>query len=101
MLRVQVDVKNVGKRAGTEIAQLYVNDIYSSVTTPVKELKAFQRVTLEPGEERTIWLEVPYERLALIDRNLESVVEPGKFEVMVGSSSRDGDLLIDVFEAVV
>lgn len=97
-LRVEVTVENTGEREGTEIVQLYVNDVYSSVTTPVKELKAFQRVNLKPGERKTVLLEVPYERLALVNRNLETVVEPGEFEVMVGSSSRDQDLLKDKFE---
>jgi beta-glucosidase len=92
-LQAEVDVTNVGPRAGTEIVQLYVNDVYSSVTTPIKELKAFQRVDLEPGESQTVRLAVAYERLALVNQNLERVVEPGKFEVMVGGSSRDMDLL--------
>ncbi len=99
-LHVAVDVENTGKRAGTEIVQLYVNDVYSSVTTPAKELKAFRRVELEPGEKKTVQLKIPYERLALVNRNLKTVVEPGEFEVMVGSSSRDEDLLKDTFEAL-
>jgi beta-glucosidase len=97
-VRVAVDVENTGEREGTEVVQLYVNDVYSSVTTPVKELKAFQRVDLEPGEKKTVSLEIPYGRLALVNRNLEAVVEPGEFEVMVGSSSRGEDLLKDTFE---
>jgi beta-glucosidase len=91
-LRVEVEVENTGERAGVEVVQLYVNDVYSSATTPVKELKAFQRVELKPGEKQTVRLEVPYERLALVNQELETVVEPGEFEVMVGSSSRDQDL---------
>jgi len=97
-LRVEVDVENTGEREGTAVVQLYVNDVYSSVTTPVKELKAFQRVGLEPGEKKAVLLEVPYERLALVNQNLETVVEPGEFEVMVGSSSRDQDLLKNKFK---
>jgi len=96
-LRVEVDVENTGERAGTEVVQLYVNDVYSSVTTPVKELKGFQRVDLKPGEKKTVRLEVPYEQLALVNQDLETVVEPGEFEVMVGSSSRDQDLLKGTF----
>lgn len=61
--------------------------------TAVKELKAFQRVELQAGETRTVELEVPYQQLALVNESLETVVEPGEFEVMVGSSSRDRDLL--------
>ena len=67
------------------------------MTTPVKELKAFQRVDLTAGEKKTVLLEVPYEQLALVNHNLETVVEPGEFEVMVGSSSRDQDLIKDTF----
>ena len=100
-LRVEVDVENTGKRKGTEVVQLYVNDVYSSVTTPVKELKGFRRVELKPGEKKTVPLEVPYECLALVNRELETVVEPGEFEVMVGGSSRDQDLLKDKFKVIV
>ena len=60
-LKVSVDVRNTGQRAGTEIVQLYINDVYSSVTTPIKELKAFQRVELQAGEDQTVQLEVPYQ----------------------------------------
>jgi beta-glucosidase len=97
-LRVEVTVENTGEREGVEIVQLYVNDVYSSVTAPVKELKGFARVALKPGESKTVLLEVPYERLALVNQSLETVVEPGAFEVMVGGSSRDEDLLKDTFE---
>lgn len=97
-VRAQVDVENAGERAGTETVQLYVNDVYSSVSTPAKELKAFRRVKLQPGETKTVLLTVPCERLALVNADLETVVEPGEFEVMVGSSSRDQDLLKGKFE---
>jgi len=100
-LHIAVDVENVGDRAGVEIVQLYVNDRFSSVTTPLKELKGFARVELAPGERRTIELELRYEQLALVNAELETVVEPGTFEVMVGGSSRDEDLLKDSFEVVV
>jgi beta-glucosidase len=100
-LRVEVDVENTGKREGTEVVQLYVNDVYSSVTTPVKELKGFRRVDLRPGEKKTVPLKVPYERLALVNRELETVVEPGEFEIMVGGSSRGQDLLVNRFEVKV
>jgi beta-glucosidase len=99
-LRVEVDVENMGDWEGTEIVQLYVNDIYSSVTTPIKELKGFRRVTLKPGEKKTVQIELPYERLALVSQNLETVVESGEFEVMVGGSSRYQDLLKDKFEVL-
>jgi beta-glucosidase len=96
-LKVSVDVQNTGDRAGVEIVQLYLNDVYTSVTTPQKELKAFARVELAPGETKTVSLEVPFEQLALVNADLETVVEPGEFEVMVGPSSRNKDLLKDTF----
>ncbi len=97
-LRVDVIVKNTGERAGSDVVQLYINDLYSSVTTPVKELKAFQRVELQPGEQQTVSLEVGYQQLALVNRELETVVEPGEFEVMVGNLSQDEGLLKARFE---
>jgi beta-glucosidase len=99
-LRASVRVKNAGSRAGVEIVQLYVNDCFSSVTTPVKELKAFARVALEPGEEREVRLEVPYDALSLVTPDLKRVVEPGEFEAMVGGSSRDKDLVKTKFAVV-
>ncbi len=99
-LTVSVVLENTGKRKGTEIVQLYVNDVYSSVTTPVKELKGFSRVTLEPGEKKRVELKLPVDSLALIDRQCRRVVEPGEFEVMVGSSSIDRDLLKAVFKVI-
>lgn len=96
-LKVSVEVQNTGDRAGVEIVQLYLNDVYTSVTTPQKELKAFARVDLAPGETKTVSLDVPFEQLALVNADLETVVEPGEFEVMVGPSSRNEDLLKDTF----
>jgi beta-glucosidase len=97
-LRVSVEVKNTGSHTGVEVVQLYIHDVSSSVTTPAKELKAFARFELQPGERRTVTLEVPYEGLALINAEGAAVVEPGAFEVMVGASSRDPDLLKGRFE---
>jgi beta-glucosidase len=96
--RVQVTVRNTGGLAATEIVQMYINDVVSSVITPVKELKAFARVALDPGQEKTVELVVPYVELALVNEQLETAVEPGVFSVMVGSSSRDEDLLVGEFE---
>jgi beta-glucosidase len=73
--------------------QLCVSDIVSSVTTPVKRLSALKRVGLKRGEKKKVRFEVSYERLALVNRDCEKVVEPGEFEVMAGGSSRDEDLL--------
>jgi beta-glucosidase len=86
---VSVDVENTGRRAGDEVIQLYVRDVISSVATPVLELKDFARVGLAAGEKRTVTFMLEAGRLALLDVNLERVVEPGAFEILVGSSSRD------------
>ncbi len=90
--QVLVDVTNAGKCRGDEVVQLYVRDLVSSVTRPVKELKGFRRVTLEPGERRTVALEITPDRLAFYDVEMRFRVEPGAFRVMVGTSSRDEDL---------
>ncbi len=84
-----VEVVNTGERAGDEVVQLYVRDKVSSVTRPVKELKGFERVTLAPGERRTVSFTVGTEQLRFFDRRMERVVEPGEFEIMVGTDSVD------------
>lgn len=89
---VSVSVKNTGSRAGTETIQLYIRDLVSSVTRPVKELKGFQKVSLKPGESKTVSLEITPDSLSFYDINMDYLVEPGDFEVMVGNSSRDEDL---------
>ena len=71
---------------------MYIRDKVSSVTRPVKELKGFQRITLSPGETKTITLEITPEHLAFYNIDMKYVVEPGEFEIMVGNSSRDQDL---------
>jgi len=86
---VSLDVRNKGKREGDEVVQLYIDDVISSLSTPVKELKGFEKISLAPGEQKTIKFLLGPEHLSFLDRNLEPVVEPGKFEVMVGSSSGD------------
>ncbi len=90
--RVSVDVTNTGKRAGTETVQLYIRDLVSAVTRPVKELKGFQKIALQPGETKTVSIEITPDSLAFYDVKMKYVVEPGEFEIMVGNSSRDGDL---------
>jgi beta-glucosidase len=90
--RVLVDVKNTGAMRGDEVVQMYIRDLVSSVTRPVKELKGFQRITLEPGETKTVALDIGPELLAFYDIDMKFVVEPGEFEIMVGNSSRDADL---------
>ena len=86
---VSVDVQNTGKMNGDEVVQLYINDVISSLSTPVKELKGFEKISLAPGEKKTVRFRLSPEHLSFLDRNLEPVVEPGLFDIMVGSSSAD------------
>jgi beta-glucosidase len=88
-VKVSVDVENVGPRAGDEVVQLYIRDVAASMTRPVKELKGFQRVTLQPGEKKRVGLELGPEHLGLYNRQMRFVVEPGEFKVMVGPNSQD------------
>jgi beta-glucosidase len=90
--RVLADVANTGSREGSEVVQMYIRDLVSSVTRPVKELKGFERVFLAPGETETVAFDITPESLAFFDVDMKYVVEPGDFEIMVGSSSRDADL---------
>lgn len=90
--RVLVDLKNTGRRAGTETVQLYIRDLVSSVTRPVKELKGFAKISLKPGETKTVSLPITPESLAFYDVNMKYKVEPGEFEIMIGNSSCDADL---------
>lgn len=90
--RVLADVTNTGTRAGDEVVQLYVRDLVSTVTRPVKELKGFRRLSLKPGERTTVAFDVTPDRLAMYDIDMQYRVEPGEFRLMVGSSSRDQDL---------
>ena len=84
---VKIDVVNTGERAGSEVVQLYVRDQVSSVTRPVKELKGFRRIHLEPGETRTVEFALTPDKLGFLDENMQWRVEPGLFDVMVGGSS--------------
>ena len=84
---VSVDVKNTGTRAGDEVVQLYLHQQVSSVTRPVKELKGFQRVTLAPGESRTVTFTVGPHELRMFNQDMKRVVEPGLFDIMTGPNS--------------
>jgi beta-glucosidase len=88
-LQISFDVSNTGDRAGDEVAQLYVCDRVASVTRPVKELKGFQRLALEPGETRRVTFSLDLGQLAFYDRDMRYVVEPGEVAIWVGSSSED------------
>jgi beta-glucosidase len=88
-VQITLDVKNTGKVKGEEVAQLYINDVISSVTTPVKELKGFSKISLEPGETKSVKFKLLPEDLSLFDKNMNEVIEPGVFDIMIGSSSED------------
>lgn len=88
-LSVSVTVENTGRRAGKEVVQLYVRDLYASVTPPVKRLRAFEKVSLRPGERRTVRFRVPVRDLAFIGLENRPVVEPGEFRVLVGGLERE------------
>jgi beta-glucosidase len=88
-VNITLDVTNTGDRTGSEVVQLYINDVISSVTTPVKKLKGFEKVTLEPGGKKTVCLKLHPEDLSLFDKDMNFLVEPGTFKVMIGSSSND------------
>ncbi|HTE89554.1 MAG TPA: glycoside hydrolase family 3 N-terminal domain-containing protein [Terriglobales bacterium] len=87
--KVSVDVTNTGKLRGDEVAQLYIRDEVSSVTRPVKELRGFQRITLDPGQTQTVEFTLGPEHLSFLNRDMHRVVEPGTFKLMVGSNSVD------------
>ncbi|WP_316837170.1 glycoside hydrolase family 3 N-terminal domain-containing protein [Pedobacter nutrimenti] len=88
-LEVLVDVKNTGQRKGDEVVQLYLKDEVSSVTTYESVLRGFERVGLAPGETKTVKFVLHPDDLALLDKNMNWTVEPGKFQVMIGNSSED------------
>jgi len=86
---ISIDITNSGSRAGDEVVQLYIHDVQASVTRPVKELKGFKRLSLAPGETRTVTFQLDVRQLGFYDQAMAFVVEPGAVEVMVGSSSED------------
>jgi beta-glucosidase len=87
---LSVELRNVGDRGGDEVVQLYVRDVAASVVRPVRELRGFERVTLGPGEARTLRFSLGPEDLGFYDRQMRFVVEPGEFRVFVGTSSEGG-----------
>ncbi|MGH9826683.1 MAG: glycoside hydrolase family 3 C-terminal domain-containing protein, partial [Blastocatellia bacterium] len=84
---VSIDVTNTGSKPGDEVVQMYIRDEVSSVTRPVKELKGFQRISLKPGETKTVSFDITSDKLAFYNLNMNRVVEPGVFDIMVGPSS--------------
>ncbi len=85
--KVSVDVTNTGKVRGDEVAQLYIHQVVSSVTRPVKELRGFERISLNPGETKTVEFKLGPQELSYLNRDMKRVVEPGTFEIMAGSNS--------------
>ncbi|MBN7818593.1 glycoside hydrolase family 3 N-terminal domain-containing protein [Bowmanella yangjiangensis] len=88
-IKVRFTLKNSGKYAATEVVQLYIQDPVASATRPVKELKGFQRVALQPGQQANVSFELPVNLLAFFDNHMRWVVEPGEIRLMIGSSSAD------------
>lgn len=88
-VNISIHIKNTGKVEGTEVVQLYLRDVIASVTTPVKSLKGFKRITLKPGESGIVYFKIDNQELMLWNRKMKQVVEPGEFKVMVGSTSED------------
>jgi beta-glucosidase len=86
---INFTVKNTGERAGDEIAQLYIHEQVSSVTTYDRRLKGFDRITLQPGEEKKVSMILRARDFSLLNRDMKRMVEPGKFDIMVGASSED------------
>jgi len=88
-VEVSVDVQNIGDREGKEVVQLYINDVISSVITPIRELRGFKKIFLKPNEKKTVTFTLKPRDLSFINFDLERIVEPGLFEVMAGSSCDD------------
>lgn len=88
-IKISADIKNTGKRDGAEVVQLYIHDKIASLTRPIKSLKGFKRLELKEGESKTVEFKLKAEQLAFYDKDMNLVVEPGEFEIMLGSSSAD------------
>jgi len=95
---VSVDVTNTGIRRGDEVAQMYIRDEVSSVTRPIKELKGFERISLAPGETKRVTFSITPEKLQFYNREMKRIVEPGRFQIMVGGNSND--LITQTLEVV-
>ncbi len=96
-VHISMNIKNMGEMTGKEVVQVYINDKISSVTTPVKVLKEFRKIELRPSQTVALDFDIPIEELGLWDKNMRYKVEPGEFEIMVGSSSEDIRLAKTIF----
>ncbi|MBW3091538.1 glycoside hydrolase family 3 C-terminal domain-containing protein [Bifidobacterium sp. 82T10] len=92
-----ITLTNTGDRAGTEVVQAYIGDVVTSYSWTDRELKAFRRVTLEPGETRTVAFDIPVADCTIVDPDANRIVEPGEFELLIGHSSRRDDLKAATF----
>jgi beta-glucosidase len=88
-INATVTVTNTGKVEGTEVVQFYIRDMVGSIARPVQELKGFERISLKPGESRTVTFTINADLLKFYNKELEYVCEPGQFEAMIGPNSRD------------
>ncbi len=88
-IMAKVNVKNTGTKAGSEVVQLYVKDLLATVSRPVIELKGFQKVELQPGESKSVTIEVPVKQLQFLNEKMEWVVEKGTYRIMIGNSSKN------------
>ncbi|WP_368100824.1 fibronectin type III-like domain-contianing protein, partial [Bifidobacterium catenulatum] len=87
-VHAEITLTNTGDRKGTEVVQLYIGDIVTSYSWTDRELKAFQRVELEPGKSKTVAFDIPVSDCTIVDSEANRIVEPGEFEVLIGHSSR-------------
>jgi beta-glucosidase len=88
-ITARVTVTNSGSREGKEVVQLYIRDVVGSVTRPVKELKGFQKIELQPGESKEVTFKITNDDLKFYNYDLKYVSEPGDFKVFIGGNSRD------------
>jgi beta-glucosidase len=88
-ITAEIDVKNIGRTTGSEVVQLYIKDVIGSVLRPDKELKGFEKVSLEPGEMKTVSFTIAPDMLAFTGLDMERVIEAGDYVAMVGGSSDD------------
>jgi len=88
-VKVSLNVTNTGEMSGADVIQLYIRDVISTVTTPIKELQGFEKIMLKPGEKKKVEFILNHYNLAMLDRDLKWITEPGIFEIMIGTSSED------------